>query len=324
MQKLVFSFLFVMGLIGLAKFFSFSSYELSDDQSFMNHFNSKYSIFALPKPAAEVDFSEERVPLENPDIWERFDKELLKNTYWQSNTLLLHKRANKYFPIIEPILKSNGVPDDFKYLALIESGLENVVSPAGASGFWQIMKVTAKEHNLEVTKEVDERYHLEKSTQAACTFLTEAKEKFGTWTLAAAAYNMGRTGLQKQINRQQVETYYDLLLNTETSRYVFRILAMKEIIENPKQYGFHLREKDLYKHIPTYHITVDTAVEHWADFAQQHQINYKLLKIYNPWLRESYLTNTKHTTYNIQLPEKGHYTFSVSEVERTTDSLSID
>lgn len=324
MQKFFFSFLFVIGLIGLAKFFSFSSYELSDDHSFMNHFNSKYSIFALPKPADEVDFSGERTPLENPDIWERFDKELLKNTYWQSNTLLLHKRANKYFPIIEPILKANNVPEDFKYLALIESGLENVVSPAGATGFWQIMKETAKEHDLEVNKEVDERYHLEKSTQAACAFLTGAKEKFGSWTLAAAAYNMGRTGLQKQINRQQVESYYDLLLNNETSRYVFRILAVKEIVENPKQYGFHLREKDLYKYIPTYQVTIDSTVEDWADFAQQYQINYKLLKIYNPWLRQSYLSNTNSATYKITLPKKGYYTFSINETGETTDSLSID
>lgn len=319
MKKIVFSFLFVISLIGLAKFFSFSTYEVSDDQSFMNHFNSKYSIFSLPKPAADIHFADERVPLEDPNIWERFDKELLKNTYWQSNTLLLHKRAHKYFPIIEPILKEYQVPDDLKYLALIESGLENVVSPAGATGFWQIMKATAKDYGLEVNNEVDERYHLEKSTRLACQFFLDAKEKFGSWTLSAAAYNMGRAGLQKQINRQKAHNYYDLLLNKETSRYVFRILAVKEIIENPKQYGFQLRKKDLYHHVPTYKVAVDTAVAHWADFAHQHAINYKLLKLHNPWLRQKNLKNSNRKTYEIEIPKKGYYYI---QAKATTDSLS--
>ena len=309
MKKTFYSFTLIISLIGIAKFFSFSSNEHADDQSFMNHFNNKYSIFALPKPTAQMDFCGEHVPLENPDIWERFDKELLKNTYWQSNTLLLHKRAHKYFPIIEAILARHQVPDDFKYLALIESGLENVISPAGATGFWQIMKVTAKEFGMEVNSEIDERYHLEKSTILACEFLSQAKEKFGSWTLAAAAYNMGRTGLQKQINRQKENTYYDLLLNNETSRYVFRILAVKDIIENPKHYGFHLREKDLYQHVPTYTVNVDTPVSHWADFANQYDINYKILKRYNPWLRKNYLTNSERKVYKINIPQKGYYTF---------------
>lgn len=321
MKKIVFSFLLVVSLIGLAKFFSFSTYELSDDQSFMNHFNSKYSIFSLVKPASDIHFAGERVPLEDPDIWERFDKELLKNTYWQSNSLLLHKRAHKYFPIIEPILTEYEVPDDLKYLALIESGLENVVSPAGASGFWQIMKATGKDYGLEINHEVDERYHLEKSTRLACQFFLDAKEKFGDWTLSAAAYNMGRTGLQKQINRQKAYNYYDLLLNKETSRYVFRILAVKELIENPKQYGFHLRDKDLYQAVPTYTTTVDSAVGHWSDFAQQHQINYKLLKIHNPWLRQNYLKNSSRKTYEVKIPKKGHYHIQVQNPIK--DTLSI-
>lgn len=322
MKKTIFSFLFVISLIGLIKFFSFSSYEVSDDQSFMNHFNSKYSIFSLPKPATDIYFADERVPLENPDIWERFDKELLKNTYWQSNSLLLHKRAHKYFPIIEPILEEYQVPNDLKYLALIESGLENVVSPAGATGFWQIMKATGLEYGLEINNEVDERYHLEKSTRLACEFFLDAKKKFGNWTLSAAAYNMGRTGLQKQINRQKAYSYYDLLLNQETSRYVFRILAVKEIIENPKQYGFQLREKDLYQYVPSYKVQLDTAVEHWADFASHHEINYKLLKIHNPWLRQNYLKNSKQKKYEIQIPRKGYY--HIQAKKASTDSLSTN
>ena len=309
MKKVFYSLILIISLIGVVKFFSFSSNEISDDKSFMNHFNNKYSIFAIPKPNVLMDFCGERVPLENPDIWERLDKELLKNTYWQSNTLLLHKRAHKYFPIIEPILADYHIPDDFKYLALIESGLENVISPAGATGFWQIMKETAKDFGMEINSEIDERYHLEKSTILACEFLLKAKENFGSWTLAAAAYNMGQTGLHKQIKRQKVLNYYDLLLNNETSRYVFRILAIKDIIENPKRYGFHFRNKDLYKHVPTYTVIVDTAVSNWADFAQQYDINYKILKYYNPWLRKNYLTNSERKVYKIDIPQKGYYTF---------------
>ena len=297
----------IVVLLSIMSIFSFSSKEHAENISVLNSLKEKYTIFAIPKPSSTIYFANERVPLENPDIWERYDKELLKNIYWQSNTLLLHKRAAKYFPVIEPILKKNNLPDDFKYLALTESGLENVTSPAGAKGFWQIMKSTAKEFNLEVNSEVDERYHIEKSTQAACDFLNSAKEKFGSWTLAAAAYNMGRSGLLKQMNRQKSYTYYDLLLNNETSRYVFRILAIKEIIENPKKYGFQFRTEDLYENIPTYEVMVDTSISSWADFSKEYGINYKILKLHNPWLRESYLTNKLKKKYYIEIPQKGNY-----------------
>ena len=294
-------------LIVILVIFTFSSNEYANNKIILENLKEKYSIFAIPKPSSNLFFAGERVPLENPDIWERYDKELLKNTYWQSNTLLLYKRAAKYFPLIEPILKKHELPDDFKYLALIESGLENVTSPAGAKGFWQIMKSTAKEFNLEVNSEVDERYHLKKSSQAACEFLTSAKEKFGSWTLAAAAYNMGKSGLQKQMNRQKSYTYYDLLLNNETSRYIFRILAIKEIIENPKKYGFQFRTEDLYENIPTYEVMVDTSITSWADFSKEYDINYKILKLHNPWLRECYLTNKLKKKYYIEIPQKGNY-----------------
>ncbi len=297
----------LLTLIVFLVIFTFSSNEYANNKIVLKNLKEKYSIFAIPKPSSNLFFAGERVPLENPDIWERYDKELLKNTYWQSNTLLLYKRAAKYFPLIEPILEKNELPDDFKYLALIESGLENVSSPAGAKGFWQIMKSTAKEFNLEVNYEVDERYHLKKSTQAACEFLTSAKEKFGSWTLAAAAYNMGRSGLQKQMNRQKSYTYYDLLLNNETSRYVFRILAIKEIIENPKKYGFQFRTEDLYENIPTFEVMVNTSITSWADFSKEYDINYKILKLHNPWLRESYLTNKLKKKYYIEIPQKGNY-----------------
>ncbi|MCK5824511.1 MAG: lytic transglycosylase domain-containing protein [Ichthyobacteriaceae bacterium] len=282
--------------------FSDSNTGESDD-SFQKRFNNNYRVFALNLPE-KAKFVNELVPLEKNDVRERLDKEMLVNTYWQSQGLLFFKRANKYFPIIEPILKEKGVPDDFKYLAVIESGLENVTSSAGAKGFWQLMPKTAKEHNMEVNKNVDERYDVVKSTYAACDYLLSAKKKFGSWTLAAASYNMGKSGVQRQLDRQKVSNYYDLLLNTETGRYVYRIIAVKNIMNNPKDYGFYFREKDLYKRSKTKQVVVDTAVSNLADFAIAHKINYKELKLYNPWLREINLNNKSRKKYTIEIPIK--------------------
>jgi hypothetical protein len=267
-----------------------------------------YNIYALPIPE-NLNFAGERVPTENPDIKERMDRELLVNTYWQSNGLLLIKRAHKYFPIIEPILKKYGIPEDFKYLAVAESGLTQVVSPAGATGFWQIMKSTAKEYGLEVNDNVDERYHIEKSTIAACKYLLESKKKFDNWTLAAAAYNAGNYGITRQQDRQDVHEYYDLLLNAETGRYVFRILALKTILDNPENYGFNFTEDNLYKTLSVKEVKVDTAVTDFAKFAKEFGINYKILKIHNPWLREAHLNNKSRKAYQIEIPEKGTYTY---------------
>lgn len=267
-----------------------------------------YNVYALPLPK-NIDFAGEPVPLQNPDIRERLDHELLVNTYWQSNGLLLFKRAHKYFPIIEPILKKYNVPDDFKYLAVAESGLQQVVSPAGAAGFWQLMKGTAKENGLEVNSNVDERYNIEMATMAACDYLIASKERFGSWTLAAAAYNAGNYGIAKQQERQDVHSYYDLLLGTETKRYVFRIIALKEILGHPYKYGFNFGVKDLYSSIPTREVKVDTAVTDFAKFAKDFDINYKILKIHNPWLREAHLNNKSHKLYQIKIPRKGYYTY---------------
>lgn len=265
-----------------------------------------YNIYALPMPEG-LNFAGEKVPLEDPDVYERMDRELLVNTYWQSNALLLMKRANKYFPVIEPILKENGIPDDFKYLAIAESSLTQAVSPAKAVGFWQIMEGTGEDYSLEINGNVDERYHIEKSTRVASEYLKKAKEKFGSWTLAAAAYNAGNAGIQRQLDRQGVNDYYDLLLGEETGRYIFRLLALKELMQNPQKYGFNFSSKDLYRHIPTYTVKVDTPVTDFAAFARKFGINYKILKIHNPWLREANLDNRSGKTYEIEIPEEGYY-----------------
>jgi len=276
------------------------------DENLKTKLVNDYNVYALPIPN-NISFSGEAVPLENPDIKERLDRELLVNTYWQSNALLLFKRAHKFFPVIEPILKEEGVPDDFKYLAVIESGLTQAVSPARATGFWQILKITGKEYGLEVNTNVDERYHIEKSTRVACKYLKKAKERFGSWTAAAAAYNAGPAGISRRLESQNVNSYYDLLLGQETGRYVFRILALKEIMSHPKQYGFNYRDQDLYTHIPTYKVEVDTAVTDFVKFAEHFGINYKILKIHNPWLREPHLNNKSRKQYYIDIPKEGYY-----------------
>lgn len=265
-----------------------------------------YRISAIDIPE-DLNFAGEPVPQEDPEIMERVDREFLVNTYWQSNALLLMKRANKYFPIIEPILAKNGIPDDFKYLAVAESGLDNVVSSARATGFWQIMKATGKQYGLEINANVDERYHLEKSTEVACKYLNWHKKKYGNWTLAAAAYNTGTGSVDKYLGIQKVNDYYDLLLGQETGRYVFRIMAIKEILSHPEKYGFDIEKEDLYSAVPTFKVEVAKPVADFADFAKEYEINYKVLKRHNPWLREAHLNNQSGKKYTIEIPLKGHY-----------------
>lgn len=259
-----------------------------------------YAIYALDLPE-NLSFAGETVPMEDLEVYERLDREFLVNTYWQSNGLLLIKRANKYFPIIEPILKENNIPDDFKYLAVIESGLQNVTSPAGAKGFWQILRTTGRELHLEVNSNIDERYHLEKATRAACDYLQKAKDKFGSWTLAAAAYNAGNGRISKELDKQLVSNYYDLLLTEETARYVPRIVAMKYILSNPKKYGFNFENKHLYTQLPTKNITIDTTINNLASFAKNHGMNYKELKKLNPWLLQNTLNNASNRTYQLKV-----------------------
>lgn len=296
---------FFVLLISTFVLLAFSSKTVIDSQ--ITSPENGYNIYAIEIPAA-LYFCEESMPIQIPDIRERIDRELLVNTYWQSNGLLMFKRAQRYFPIIEPILESYGIPDDFKYLALIESGLQNVTSPAGAKGFWQIMKPTGKEYGLEINSNVDERNNLELATVVVCKYLLKAKVKFGNWTLAAASYNAGISGVSKQLERQGVSSYYDLLLGEETGRYMFRIVALKEIMTHPKKYGFNFSEKDLYKTVPTYKVKVDTAVTDFVKFAEKYDLNYKQLKIHNPWLREAFLNNKTRKVYSLEIPNKGYYT----------------
>ena len=281
--------------------------DASTDETMEKKIINNYNVYALPMPAY-MDFAGEAVPLHNPDIRERMDRELLVNTYWQSNMFLIIKRAHKFFPKIEPLLAQYGLPDDFKYLAVAESGLDNVKSSAGAAGFWQFLKGTGREYGMEINDYVDERYNLEIATEKAAEYLKNSKERFGSWTGAAAAYNAGNGGVNKEMKRQDVTDYYDLLLNSETSRYVFRILAFKEILSNPEKYGFNFREKDLYTAVPTYKIIVDKPVENFAQFAKDNGINYKILKLHNPWLRDTYLRNASGKEYFIEIPENGYYT----------------
>ena len=293
----------LFSIVFLTHFFISSTYTSNSDTVHQQGFNSKYNVYSVLKPD-NLKFANENIPESTFDVWERLDKELLKNIYWQSNTLLYFKRANKYFPIIEEILEKNNIPSDFKYLALIESGFEYKISPSGAAGFWQIMKGTAREYGLEVNYAIDERYHLIKSTEAACKYLQKAYDKFGSWTMAAASYNMGINGVQRQVKKQNTNNYFNLYLNDETSRYVFRIIVIKEIMENARKYGFVFRQNDLYSYPSVKQIRVDSTINNLYSFAQENDINYKILKRFNPWLRTSKLPDESRRVYYIDIPKK--------------------
>ena len=251
----------------------------------------------------KLDFCGEAVPLDRQEVQEALDRELMVNSYWHSQTILFIKRANRDFPELEKYLKENQLPDDFKYLCTIESSLmPRAISPAGAAGFWQILDKTAKELGLEVNEEVDERYHLEKSTRAAASYLKKAHARYGNWTLSAASYNGGFAGIQRQTTRQKMDSYYDLLFGEETGRYVFRILAIKAILENPENYGFYITPQEKYQPIASLDYTINTSIEDIAEFAIQHGTSYKTLKNMNPWLRQNKLTNPSKKSYTLKMP----------------------
>lgn len=299
--KVIFSLSFILVSLGFIRLFSFSSEFKNSDALFNKYFSDNYKIFAVNIPD-NLNFAGENVPIHDFEVRERIDREFLVNTYWQSQTLLLIKRANRWMPIIEPILKKNGVPSDFKYLVVAESAFLHGVSSKGAAGFWQFIPSTAESYGLTINEEIDERYHIEKSTEAACKFFKDSYSNFNNWTLVAASYNLGINGISKQLQKQKVDNYYDLLLNEETSRYIFRVLALKQILQFPKDYGFNLRKKDLYAPLPFKTIEVDSTIEDLSLFSSSNGINYKLLKYFNPWLRTDKLTIPEGKKFLIKIP----------------------
>ena len=252
----------------------------------------------------EYWFAGERIPTENFDVRERLERELIVNTYYHTSTILNLKKMTRYFPVIEPILKEHGIPDDFKYLAVAESSLSNATSPAGAKGFWQFMKGSADDYGLEVNSEVDERYHLEKATRAACKYLKKYRERLGSWVNTAAAYNMGPTGFENEVDKQKTDNYFNMNLNEETGRYVFRIIAIREILQDPEKFGYNIPDEEKYAPLNDFAVvTTDEAIPNLGDFAKKYNTTYRMLKIYNPWLLSYKLTNSKKKTYYIKIPK---------------------
>ncbi len=306
-KKIVLHTVYILATLVVAfvlfKIFSYSkSNEMDDDQ--YRKYRDKYAIYTMSVPD-KVSFANEPVPVQNFDVRESLDKELHKIAFWHSEMFLYIKRANRYFPTIEAILKENGVPDDFKYVCVTESGLTNVVSPAKAAGFWQFMPATAREYGLIVNKQVDERYNWVKSTRAACKYLKKRYKKYGSWALVAASYNAGDGGVNKFMKYQDTKSYYDLALYKETGRYVYRAIAIKLIMENPKAYGFYYRKRDLYPVLDTKQIEVDSTISNIAQFAKSQGMTYKVFKMLNPWLRKHELTNESQFSYSITVLKKG-------------------
>ncbi len=303
-------YFFSLGIVStVAALFLISSVFFINGKNAVNQppgedFPQGYRIIS-PEMPESMEFAGERIPIENFEVKERMEREFIVNTYFHSYTILAIKRSARWFPVIEPILKKNGVPDDFKYLCVAESNMENVISPAGATGFWQFLKPTAQKFGLEVNDQIDERYNVEKSTEAACKYLLDAYNRFGSWITAAAAYNMGTVGADNQMDRQKADNYFNLVLGVETSRYIGRMVSLKYIMKNPEKYGFDLKEYEKYKPLEYYNITLDGSVNNFSDFASSYGINYKILKYYNPWLRDTTLTNSNKKSYLIKIPEEG-------------------
>lgn len=260
--------------------------------------------YTTPEIPDSLFFMGERVPLERFDVYENLDREMLSNCYFHSQTMRLIKLAPRYFSVIDPILKEEGIPADFRYLAVAESSLNpRALSPAGAAGIWQFMKGAAGDYGLEVNNEVDERYHLEKATRAACRYLKKSYQKYGSWAMVAAAYNAGPGSVDRQIERQKTTGYFDLLLVEETERYVYRILSFKLILEDPVKYGFRIGEDEKYPLLNTRKVEITGPVADLALYAKELGITYKTLKYYNPWLRETVLTNKAGKRYQIEIPQ---------------------
>lgn len=303
---------FAIILIGVTAAVTFSiaqSPAAEEDDRFMDDINPDVLVFdhmdqvihdiELPKT---LDFCGEPVPMDRFYVRESLERELLANAHLHTSTLLVMKRTTRWFPVIEPIMRKSNIPEDFKYLAMTESALTNAVSPAKAVGFWQFLEGTGKQYGLEINKEVDRRYDQEMETQAACSFLNDLYRRFGSWTLSAAAYNCGGGRISRTIEEQQVNSYYDMLLPNETERYVFRILAFKILMSDPKKFGYQISDDGWYQPLDYKTITVTESIDNLAQFAVDQGTNLKMLKYYNPWLRSNTLTISTGNSYVIKLP----------------------
>ncbi len=304
MKKIDNKILFLSLFLGIILYLGFNSPLRADEEMRAFPADPVPQIVKAVPIDHDFTFVGERVPLENFDALERLDRELIINTYRHSSTLQILKNSKRYFPLIERIFKEQGIPEDFKYLLVAESAFQNATSSAGAKGFWQFMKSAAKEMGLEVNKEIDERYNIEKSTLAACKYIRQNFNRFGNWTLAAAAYNIGPTKLKSELKNQEESSFYNLNLNSETSRYLFRILAFKEILSNPEKFGYYLSPQDFYQPLDQYYLVeVDTTIPSLAKFAHEHGTTYRMLKIYNPWLKSSRLPDKSRRKYYIKIPK---------------------
>ena len=305
MKKLSIAAIVLASIAVVGQIFVFATHKEDSNDTYRKALQSDYRVYAPVLPDS-IDFCGESVPTDVFYVREALERELMVNMYWQSNMLQCMKRAGRYFPIIEPILKRNGVPADFRFLCVIESGLTNATSPAKAQGFWQFIKATGQRYGLEITDEVDMRNDITASTEAACRYLKSLHARFGSWTAAAAAYNCGEAGLSSRMTRQDATSYYHTYLNRETTRYVYRILAVKLIMEHPKDYGFYLRQRDLYSPVPTTEVELTGQNVDLYSFARTRGTSYKMLRELNPWLQTDKLVNKQNRTYKVALPAPSH------------------
>jgi hypothetical protein len=294
--------LLIVAGIFIGILFSFTEKYFASDNENLIAFKENIKVFAVNLPQ-NPNFAGETVPINRFYVKEALEREITVNAYFHSASILIIKKANRWFPVIEPILKKHNIPDDFKYLAVAESALENVVSPAGASGFWQLMKTTAKEYNLEVNEDIDQRFDIELATEVACKYLINSYKKYGNWTMVAASYNAGMGRIDNELQKQKHNDYYDMNFGIETGRYIYRIIALKAMLENPTDYGFYIRSEDKYKAFQLESIIIDSAINDLPSFAKKYNLTYKEFKIYNPWIKQVYLANASGKKYRFQLPQ---------------------
>jgi len=315
----IFFTLFTIGYIILR------TWILSPTENDLSYSNNNFSYLGLNIPS-HLEFCGEKIPANNYAIANNLEKEFFSDTYWQKNAGKLFSKAQKWFPYIEPILKKEGVPEDFKYVAMIESHLSNIVSPAGAAGFWQIVPSSAGKYGLEVNEFVDERYHVEKSTLAACKLFKEAYSVFKNWTLAAAAYNRGIGGIQAALKKQNAESYYQLLLNNETGSFVYRILAYKTLFSSPTHFGIKKKKMRYLTPIPYKVYKVDTALTDLQFLATHAKCSKAMIKLFNPWILGDHLPNPDHKVYHIRVPKnlKGDYSSYLRDLNGEDGDLNMD